>query len=99
MPYAPGDWNATCFQCGRKFKASQLSRHWQGHWVCPECYEPRHPQDFVKGVRESNPPPFVQPQWEHDIHVYVCDIDSRSAIPGYAVGGCMMPGNTVLSYN
>lgn len=56
-----GDHNAVCYECGRKFKASQLKRHWQGYYVCEQHWEPRHPQDFVRGVQENITPPWTQP--------------------------------------
>lgn len=59
--YASGDWNAVCYECGRKFKASQLKRHWQGYYVCAKHWEPRHPQDFVRGVQDVQTPPWTQP--------------------------------------
>lgn len=58
---ALGDWNAVCFECGRKFKASQLLRNWQGYWVCSKHWEPRHPQDFVRAIPDIQTPPWVQP--------------------------------------
>lgn len=57
-----GDWNAMCFECGMKKKASELVRHWQGYYVCPEHNEPRHPQDFVRGTSDKQTPPWTQPQ-------------------------------------
>ena len=59
--YASGDWNAVCYECGRKFKASQLKRHWQGYYVCAKHWEPRQPQDFVRGVQDVQTPPWTQP--------------------------------------
>lgn len=56
-----GDWNCVCFQCGRKRKASTMQKHWQGYWVCPEHWEPRQPQDFVRGVPDVQAPPWTQP--------------------------------------
>lgn len=56
-----GSWNTVCYQCGRKFKAGMLKRHWQGYYVCPEHWEPRHPQDFVRGVQDIVTPPWTQP--------------------------------------
>ena len=56
-----GDWNAVCFECGRKFKASDLKRHWKGYYVCPSHWEPRQPQDFVRGVQDTQTPPWTQP--------------------------------------
>lgn len=48
-----GDNNATCDRCGRPFKASELHKTWDGLWVCRPDWEPRHPQDFVKGVKDD----------------------------------------------
>jgi hypothetical protein len=56
-----GDHNAVCYECGRKRKASQLKRHWQGYYVCPEHWEARHPQDFVRALPETITPPWSQP--------------------------------------
>lgn len=61
-PYTPGDWNAVCFRCGRKRKASELKKHWQGYYVCPMHWEPREAQDFVKAVPDNQTPPFAQPK-------------------------------------
>jgi len=55
-----GDWNAVCYQCGRKMKASQLLRHWQGYYVCFEHWEIRQPQDFVKGIPDNQIVPWAQ---------------------------------------
>lgn len=95
--YHPGDWAATCFQCGRRMLASTMMRHWQGHYVCPDCYETRHPQDFVRGVKDDQSVPWSQPQWQYDIEILVCDINGRSAMPAYAIPGCMMPGNDLIN--
>jgi hypothetical protein len=60
--FEPGDWNAVCSMCGKKRKASQLVKNWQGMYRCPEHNEPRHPQDFVRGEVEHQSPPWTQPQ-------------------------------------
>ena len=59
---AEGDWNAICWECGRKHKASTMLKHWQGYYVCPRCWEPRHPQDFVRGVTENPAAAWAQEQ-------------------------------------
>lgn len=56
-----GDWNATCSLCGFKFKASELRKHWQGQYRCQKCWEPRHPQDYVKGIPDDMSVPWSQP--------------------------------------
>lgn len=59
--YESGGWNTVCYECGRKRKAFSLMRHWQGYYVCPEHWEARHPQDFVRGVQDVQTPPWTQP--------------------------------------
>lgn len=57
MSYTPylkrGTWNAVCDVCGFVFKSDQLIKTWNGLYVCKDDYEPRHPQDFVKGVKDD----------------------------------------------
>lgn len=72
--YAEGDWNAACFQCARKRKASQMVKNWQGYWVCPEHNEPRHPQDFVRAVPDVQAPPWVQPIGELFVFYIACGL-------------------------
>lgn len=57
---APGDWNVVCYECGRKRKASMMKKHWQGYYVCPEHWEPRQPQDFVRSVPDIQTPSWTQ---------------------------------------
>lgn len=58
--YKPGDWNAICDSCGRKFKASQLKKRWDGFMVCNEDFELRHPQDFVKAKNDKIDVPWAR---------------------------------------
>ncbi len=85
--YERGTWNATCFQCGSYFKALDLVKHWQGYWVCRECWEPRHPQDFAKALSEDSTPPWIQPP-PPDTFILTCSFNSMSAIAGFAVADC-----------
>jgi len=47
-----GDWNALCDRCGFKYKRSDLQYTWDNLLVCDKCWEPRHPQDFVRGRKD-----------------------------------------------
>jgi len=91
--FKAGDWNAVCHECGAKKKASQLRRHWQGYYVCPNHWEPRHPQDFVRARADVQTPPWTQPD-PPDEFIAVCTPDGVSAIPALAIPGCMIPGRT-----
>lgn len=94
-----GDWNAVCFECGRKFKASELLKHWRGYWVCKQHWEPRHPQDFVRAPPPPVPPPFVQPMPFLDQFAQFCTPNGMSAVPGAMCPGCAVPGYLSPSYN
>jgi hypothetical protein len=85
-----GDWNAECFKCGRKFKASQLRKQWQGGYVCLAHWEARHPQDFVRGVPDNPAPPWLQPIAQ-EIFAVFCTFSGTQAIPGLAIPGCAIP--------
>lgn len=89
--YAPGDYNAQCYECGRKFKASMLRRYWQGYYLCPDHWNERQPQDFARAVRDVQTPPWSQPmpQWKFN---YFCTPNGRTAIADYAVAGCAIAG-------
>jgi hypothetical protein len=56
-----GDFNAICYQCGFKRKASEMEKNWQGYYVCPEHNEPRQTQDFVRAIPDVQTTPWAQP--------------------------------------
>lgn len=63
--YRHGRWNVLCDRCGFKYKNNQLRLEWTGLRVCSgmgtnDCWEVRHPQDFVRGRRDRQLPPWVR---------------------------------------
>lgn len=62
--YKSGTYNIVCDICGFKYKARQLQKTWDGYWSCPKCYDPRNPQDFVRGVKETAKPDKTRPDNE-----------------------------------
>jgi hypothetical protein len=48
-----GDSNAICDTCGFKYKHSELKEDWRGLMLCDKCWEPRHPQEFLRGVPDN----------------------------------------------
>ncbi len=62
--YKKGDWNAICDVCGFKFKASQLRKRWDGMRVCQADWEPRHPQDSLKGRPDRQSVAWTRPEAE-----------------------------------
>jgi hypothetical protein len=61
MYYKRGDYNAICDSCGMKRKGSTLKKRWDGFFVCPPCWNPRHPQDFVVGIPDDQSVPIARP--------------------------------------
>jgi hypothetical protein len=64
--YVKGQWNAVCDQCGFEYKSNQLRMQWNMLRCCSgpgtnECWEPRHPQELMKGRRDSQAPAWVRP--------------------------------------
>lgn len=63
-----GSWNVACAECGRKRKDSDMRQlppgvPGGGMWVCfPEHWNPRQPQDYVRGVPDKMAAPYVQQQ-------------------------------------
>jgi hypothetical protein len=47
--YRAGDHYKICDVCGFKVRASETRKRWDGLIVCLPDWEPRHPQDLVRG--------------------------------------------------
>ena len=63
--WKPGKWKAQCDRCGWDFYNTQLRKEWTGLMTCSgagtnQCWEPRHPQDFVRGVPDPQAVPWVR---------------------------------------
>jgi len=63
MTYVRGDHWKICDVCGFRKRASETSKRWDGLMVCREDWEPRHPQDHVRGRidRQTVPDPRSEP--------------------------------------
>lgn len=83
-----GDWNALCDRCQRKYKASELRKEWTGWMVCDSCWEPRHPQEFLKGRPDKQNVAWTRPEVTEIICV-------PYAVPGTAIPGCAVPGHVI----
>ena len=58
-----GSWNCICQRCGVKRKAEDISKEWTGLLVCTtKCLDQRHPQDFVKSVKDDQTVPYTSPE-------------------------------------
>jgi hypothetical protein len=85
--YAHGENNVICDRCGNKYKASQLRKEWDNFMVCSECWEPRQPQDFVRGRADQQVPPYSRPEQEDD-YTFVCTLWSVQGRADYGTADC-----------
>jgi hypothetical protein len=65
--FVSGQWKACCDRCGFEYLARHLRQEWTGLRVCAgagtnDCWEKRHPQDFVRGTKDRQAPPWVRPE-------------------------------------
>lgn len=90
--YSSGDWSAICDICGRLYEASMLQKRWDGFMCCPDDWEIRQPQDFVRGVVDKQTTPWVRDE-AADQFVLFCT--TRTSIAGFAIAGCMIAGSTL----
>ena len=61
-----GAYNAICDRCGVQRKNHQLRLEWTGLRVCRDCFEVRHPQDYLRGKPDKQAPPWTRPEQEGD---------------------------------
>lgn len=54
--FRSGDYWVVCDRCGFDYRNSQIKVQWDGLTVCNRCWEPRHPQDFVRAVKDTIAP-------------------------------------------
>lgn len=59
--FVSGQWNVTCDVCSKKIKSGEAKQRWDGFIVCPDDYEMRHPQDFVRTRQDKITVPFTRP--------------------------------------
>lgn len=105
--YRSGDWWVLCDVCSKKTKASKIKQRWDGLLVCPEDYEHRHPQDYIKVRQDKITVPFMRPRstdvfggFDQNLNpstptyanTLTCTPMSRFAIAGEAVSGCVIAG-------
>ena len=97
-------WNAVCDRCGFEYKNWQLKKEWTGLMTCsgPEtndCWEPRHPSDFIKAHSGESSIPWSRPE-PTDVYVSVTFTNNiEGCIPAqeycqaeYMAAGCAIVG-------
>jgi hypothetical protein len=70
-------WNI-CDECGRKRLASDTRKRWDNVIVCSDtCWEPRHPQDLIRGVPDNPAVQDARPRVA-DVFLFPGEVNSTS---------------------
>ena len=59
--YVKGDYWMICDTCGFAYRKSQMKETWDKLWVCPEDWEPKHPQLSIHAKRDDQRVPVSRP--------------------------------------
>lgn len=89
-------WKAICDRCGFEYFAFQLKKEWNGLMTCRACWEPRHPQDFVRSIKDEQAVPWTRPE-PADTFAPTCYLEGLSGYAGLAMAGCARAGNNTYS--
>lgn len=93
--YIAGRYLAICDVCGFRFYNTELKKDWRGLMVDADCFETRHPQDFIRVPHDNPAVPWTRPE-AADVFipvVYICTPEGSTAITGQAVVGCSLVGS------
>jgi hypothetical protein len=62
VSYEKGGAWGMCPRCGFDKRLRTFRQEWNGLRVCPECYDPKHPQLSVRGKADDQSLPFASPE-------------------------------------
>ena len=79
LHYRPGSFYRVCERTGIAVRADRTQREWQGLIVRKEVFEPRQPQDFVRGVNDIQIVPYPRPR---QANVYVGNTTAQFEVYG-----------------
>ncbi|WP_213775116.1 hypothetical protein [Bradyrhizobium sp. dw_78] len=80
--YVPGDFYRICDRSGFKVRASATMKEWDNLIVRNKSWEPRQPQDFVRGVPDNQNVPEPRPRQVNTFDGPLQTTLTAPAIPG-----------------
>ena len=72
--FQPGNMWLICDRCGFAYRRSVMKKEWTGLIVCEKDWEPRHPQDFARGIPDEIAP--EGPSRPEPVEVFLPDSDN-----------------------
>lgn len=78
---------AVCDRCGLDCRHAELRREWSGVYVCPRCFETKHPQLTPRRIPTGEPRPLLHARPPVRLVVDADAIDIRNWWPVTSGGG------------
>ena len=98
MTYKPGLHLFVCDVCGFELTSDKKRKRWDNLIVCPEDWEPDHPQKYIRVQPDGLPVSDPRPEPE-DEFVFVCDLWSSSPMADFGEADCAsVGGNTNIEF-
>ena len=97
MAYFLGKHLFICDVCGFEKLSDQKKKRWDNLIVCPECWEPDHPQKFVRVSPDGQPVSDPRPEPE-DEFLYICYAYASQSYADIAEADCGRADINALSY-
>jgi len=99
--YRPGDYLVIDDRTGFPAYASETRMEWNGSRVHESVFEERHPQDFVRGVRDDQTAPGARPRpTQATVGPLTTSVNAAAAIGGLTITvvntARMLAGDSVL---
>ena len=79
--YIPGDYLMVCDRTGYVIRSSEARKEWTGHIVRQQSWEPRHAQDFVRGIPDNQTVPEARPDSDVEQTVGALSTTINSTLP------------------
>lgn len=89
--YRHGDPKAFCQSCGHTMHLSDLKKDYRGVLTCDRCWDPRHPQELVRPIKEPKLP-YTSPEPADVFNNAVCNSTTKRAAAGEGTADCMIVG-------
>jgi hypothetical protein len=77
---------AVCDRCGLDCRYAELRQEWSGVWVCPKCFESKHPALTPRKFPTGEPRPLLHARPPVRLVVDVDAIDITNIFPHTAGG-------------
>lgn len=84
--WIPGQHWLNCERCGFNYRHKDMKKQWDNRIVCAECWEPRQPQDFVRGVPDNQQAEGLVRTEPADVFVDVTFVDNSEQLGEFGSG-------------